>query len=98
MIAEYLHQCSAPHALHPRHSRLVQKSFKDSVVRFCLTRQHDKTPATMFDIIDFLSAQRVTVDRFWVRNFAQWQKQRLCLHTAKVLERDLHDVSPDDIR
>jgi hypothetical protein len=28
----------------------------------------------------------------------QRQKQRLCLQTAKIFEKDWHDVSPDDIK
>jgi hypothetical protein len=47
-------------------------------------RQHEIVLATMFDVIDFLSAQGVTVDRFWVRNFVQRQKQRLCLQMANA--------------
>jgi hypothetical protein len=67
-------------------------------VQFYLTHQHDRLPAMMSDFIDFLSAEGVTVDRFWVQNFVQRRKQRLCLQMAKVLEEAWHDVSPDDIK
>jgi hypothetical protein len=98
MIVEYRPQFSAAQALHSGPPRLVNESLKESVVRFCLTRQHDRAPATVSGVIDFLSAQGVTVDRFWVRNFVQREKQQLCHQTARVLEKDRGNVSPDDIK
>jgi hypothetical protein len=56
MIAKYLHQLAAPYTLHPGRPRFVNESLEVSMVRFCLTRQHDRAPATMSVIIDFLSA------------------------------------------
>jgi hypothetical protein len=64
MIAEDLHPLCAPHTLHPGQPRFVNASLEESVVQFCLSRQHDRAPAMMSEIIDFLSAQGVAVDRF----------------------------------
>jgi hypothetical protein len=49
-----------PHTLRPGRPRLVKESLDESVAQFCLTRQHDRAPAAMSGIIDFLSTQGVT--------------------------------------
>jgi hypothetical protein len=98
MISEHLHQLSAACTLHPGRPRLVSEEVEEEVVRFCLKTQHDRTPATFVDVIDFLQAKGVTVDRFWVRHFVQRQQKRLCIQKAKLLEKDRHDVSPDDVK
>jgi hypothetical protein len=64
MICEYLHQLSSSHAMHPGRPRLVSGDLEAELVRFCLTRQHDKVPVTVFDMINLLAIQDVNVDRF----------------------------------
>jgi hypothetical protein len=98
VIPECLHQLSAPHTLHPDTLRFVHESLEDDVVRFCVISQHDRAPATVADVIAFLSAQGATVERFSVRKNWQRQNGRLRLQTAKILEKDRRDVSRDDIK
>jgi hypothetical protein len=98
MMAEYIHGLSAPDGLHPGRPRLVHETLEEEVVRFCLTRQHERAPATFTDVIDFLKTKGVAVDRFWVRHFVQRQQERLCAQKAKILDKERHDVSPDDVR
>jgi hypothetical protein len=73
IIAGYLHQLSAPYALHSCRPRLVNENLEESMVRFCFTRQHNRAPPTISDVIDFQRVQKVTVGRFWIQNFAQRQ-------------------------
>jgi hypothetical protein len=98
MICEYLHQLSSSHALHPGRSRLVSEDLEAELVRFCLTCQHDKAPVTVSDMINLLAVQDVSVDRFWVRNFVMRHKEQLGFQKARVLEKDRHDVSPNEAR
>jgi hypothetical protein len=49
-------------------------------------------------MINLLAFQDVNVDRFWVRNFVMRHKEQLCFQKARVLEKDRHDVSPDEVR
>jgi hypothetical protein len=98
MICEYLHQLSSSQALHSARPRLVSEDLEAELVRFCLTRQHDKAPVTVSDMINHLAVHDVNVDRLWVRNFVMRHKERLCFQKARVLEKDRHDVSPDEVR
>jgi hypothetical protein len=68
------------------------------VLHLCLSRQHDRIPATFSEIIDFRKAKGVIVDRFWIQHFVQRQKKRLCIQKTKVLEKDRHNVSAADIK
>jgi hypothetical protein len=98
MICEYLHQLSSSHALHPGPLRLVSEDLEAELVRFYLTREHDKAPITVPDMINLLAVQDVNVDRFWVRNFVMRRKEQLCFQKVRVLEKDRHDDSPDEVR
>jgi hypothetical protein len=98
MITECLHQLFAPYALHYGRPRVVNESVEESIIRLCPTSQHDRASATTSGVIDFLTAEGIAIGRFWVRNFVQRQRQRLCLQTARGLEKDQHDVLPDDIK
>jgi hypothetical protein len=49
-------------------------------------------------MVDLLAVQDVNVDRFWVRHFVVRHKEQLCFQKAYVLEKDRHDVSPDEVR
>jgi hypothetical protein len=49
-------------------------------------------------MINLLAVPDVNVDRFWVRNFVMRPKEQLCFQKARVLEKDRHDVSPDEVR
>jgi hypothetical protein len=49
MTCEYLHQLSSSHALRPGRPRLVSEDLEAELVRFCLTRRHDKAPVTVSD-------------------------------------------------
>jgi hypothetical protein len=44
------------------------------------------------------AVQDVNVNRFWVRNFVMRHKEQLCFQKARVLEKDRHDVSSDEVR
>jgi hypothetical protein len=68
------------------------------LARLCLTGQHDKAPVTVSDMINLLAVQDVNIDRFWVRNFVMRHKEHLCFQKPRVLEKDRHDVSPDEVR
>jgi hypothetical protein len=98
MICEYLHQRSSSHALHHGRPRLVFEDVEAELVRFCLTRQHDKAPVIVSDIINLLAVQDVNVDKFSVRNFVMRHQEQLCFQKARVLEKDRHYVSADEIR
>jgi hypothetical protein len=98
MIYEYLHQLSSSHALDPGRPRLVSDDFEAELVRFCLTRQHDKAPVAVSDMINILAVQDVSIDRFWVRTFVVWHKEQQCFQKARVLEKDRHEVSPEEVR
>jgi hypothetical protein len=98
MICEYLHQLSSSHALHPGRPQLVSEDLEAELVGFCLTRQHDKAHVTVSDMSNILAVQDVNVDRFWVRNFVMRHKEQLYFQKARVLEKDRHDVSPDEVR
>jgi hypothetical protein len=65
-----------------RQARLVHEALEVEMARFCLSRQHDRAPVTVFDIIDFLTLKGASVDRFWVRNFVQRQKEQLCFQIS----------------
>jgi hypothetical protein len=98
MICQYLHQLSSSHALHPGRPRLVSEDLEAELVRFYLTRQHDKAPVTASDMIDLLAVQDLNIDRFWVKNFVMRDKEQLRFQKAQVLEKDRHDVCPDQVR
>jgi hypothetical protein len=49
-------------------------------------------------MMNLLAVQDVSVDRLWVRNFVMRHKEQLCFQRARVLEKDRHDVSPDEVR
>jgi hypothetical protein len=49
-------------------------------------------------VLSLLVVQDVSVDRFWVRNFVLRHREQLCFQKAPVLEKDRHDVSPDEVR
>jgi hypothetical protein len=98
VIYEYLHQLSSSHALHLGWPRLVSEELEAELVRFCLTHRHDKAPVTVSDLINLLAVQDVNVDRFWVRNRVMRHKEQLYFQKARVLEKDRHDVSPDEVR
>jgi hypothetical protein len=49
-------------------------------------------------MINLLAVQDVYVDRFWVRNFVMWHKEEMCFQKARVLEKDRHDISPDEVK
>jgi hypothetical protein len=49
-------------------------------------------------MINLLAVQDVNVDRFWARNFVMRHKEQLSFQKARVLEKDGHDVSPDEVR
>jgi hypothetical protein len=40
---------------------------------------------------------RVQVDRFWVRRFAERNDETLTLQQARLLEKDRHEISEDDL-
>jgi transposase len=97
MIYEYLHQLSFSYALHTGRPRLVSEDLEAELVRFCLTHQHDKAPVTVSDMINLLTVQDVSIDRFSARNFVMRHKEQLCFQKARV-EKNQHDVSPDEVR
>jgi hypothetical protein len=49
-------------------------------------------------MINLLAVQDVNVDRFWVRNVVLRQKEQLCFQKARVLEKNRHNASPDEVR
>jgi hypothetical protein len=49
-------------------------------------------------MINLLAVQDVNVDRFWVRTFIMQHKEQLCFQKARILEKDRHHVSPDEVR
>jgi hypothetical protein len=49
-------------------------------------------------MINLRAVQGVSVDRFWVRNFVMRCKEQLCFQKARVLEKDRHDASSDEVR
>jgi hypothetical protein len=49
-------------------------------------------------MVNLLAVQDVNVDRFWVRNFVMRYKEQLCFQKARVLEKDRHNVSPEEVR
>jgi hypothetical protein len=49
-------------------------------------------------MINLLVVQDVNVDRFWVRNFVMGHKEQMRFQKARVLEKDRHNVSPDEVR
>jgi hypothetical protein len=65
MIREYLHQFFTPYALHPVLPRLVPEDLEADVGRFCLSRQQDRAPATISDVIELLSFKEINIDKFW---------------------------------
>jgi hypothetical protein len=97
-MCEYLHQVSSSHALHSGRPRLVSEDLEAELVRFCLTHQHDKARVTVLDMINLLAVQYVNVNRSWVRNFVMRHKEQMCFRKARVLEKNRHDVSPDEVR
>jgi hypothetical protein len=76
---------------------LVYGTVEEEAARFFLSRQHDRTPATFTNVIDFLLAKGLAVDTFWVTHFVQSQQARLCTQKAKILDKERNDVSPDDL-
>jgi hypothetical protein len=44
--------------------------------------------------MNLLAVQGVNVDRFWVMRHTEQQ----CFQKARVLEKDRHDISPDEVR
>jgi hypothetical protein len=49
-------------------------------------------------MIHLLAVQDVIGDRFWVRNSDMRYKKQTCFQRARVLGKDRHDVSPDEVR
>jgi hypothetical protein len=93
MITEYLHRLSKKDSLDPGRPRLVLKSLEEDVARFCLNRQYERAPAAFPDVMEFIGAVDVIVDRFWVRCFVHCQVERLRIQKATILAEDRHKVS-----
>jgi hypothetical protein len=94
MTTEYLHQLSAPGPLHPGKPRLVDESLEKGALQFCINRQHERAPATVPYVADFIGSEDVIIDQFLVLHFVQQQAERFftskkqqCLQRTDTLFR-----------
>jgi hypothetical protein len=62
------------------------------IIRFCLSRQHNRVSVTILDLVDLLGRNEINLDRLRVRNFVV-----LCFQKAAVIEKGQSDVSSDDM-
>jgi hypothetical protein len=94
MIAQHLHQLDSPDHLHPRGPRLVDVPLDDDVIRFCLRRQ----PVMFAHMTDYLAEKLVFVERFGVCHFVHRQSEKIAVQRAKLLEKERHEVSVEDLK
>jgi hypothetical protein len=67
------------------------------LIALVLTRQAERNPMTVEDVIEFMARDGRQVDRFWVYRFVEHNADKLALHEAVLLEEARQQVSADDL-
>jgi hypothetical protein len=68
------------------------------LVQYCLSRQAENDPVTIQDAIDFMNHNGLQIDGFWVHRFIKRNGETLRKQTVRLLEKERHEVSEQDIK
>jgi hypothetical protein len=97
MIARHLHIANSENPTARWPPKAIDSDKEKKFIQFCLVRQSEKNPVTIHDAIDFMHDSRVQIDRFWVRRFVECNSETLTLQQARLLEKEYHEISEDDL-
>jgi len=98
MIENYKKSLESSARVGPGRRPLVPPDMDQELVQFCLARQRDKAPVTICDLINYLEAKSIAVDRSWVHRFLERNEKELAVQKARFIEKARYEVTPEDIK
>jgi transposase len=98
MIENYKKALESSARVGPGRRPLVPPDMDQELVQFFLARQRDKAPVTICDLINYLEAKSIAVDRSWVHRFLERNEKELAVQKARFIEKARYEVTPEDIK
>jgi hypothetical protein len=77
---------------------LLEPGLEHNLIQLCLVQQRARIPATIYDVIDYLTQKSITADWWWDARFVERHKAELTVQKASVLERSRYGVARDDVK